>query len=67
AALFPWIFTKIYDNPNPNSKLWSIAFILLLALLGTTAATMLFIRDIRQGNIGKRKKKKEIILADNTI
>ncbi|MHA1446130.1 MAG: MFS transporter [Candidatus Heimdallarchaeaceae archaeon] len=67
AALFPWIFTKIYDNPNPNSKLWSIAFILLLALLGTTAAAMLFIRDIRQGNIGKRKRKTKLITADDTV
>lgn len=67
AALFPFLFTKIYDNPNPNSKLWSIAFILLLAVLGTAAASILFIRDVKQGNIGKRKKKTELILADNTL
>ncbi len=65
AALFPWLFTKIYDNPNPNSKLWSIAFILLLALLGTTAAAFLFIRDIKLGKFGKKNKKSIPIIVDD--
>jgi len=36
-------------------------------LLGIAAAAILFIRDVKIGNIGKRKKKTELILADNAI
>jgi len=65
AGIFPWVFGWILDN---STHIWSFVFLLLLALMATLMAAVLFRRDIRLGRF-KRSEKKEvdILTTDDTL
>jgi len=71
AAIFPWLFTMIKDKVEVDTivgnEFWMLAFILLLAVLGTVASFILFRRDFKLGKIGRKKPKDIPIIADDTL
>jgi MFS family permease len=64
ASFFPWIFGIVKERTD---DIWAIGFLFLLAILGTLMALILFLRDVKLGQIFKKKEDKEFIFVNDTI
>ena len=71
AGLFPWLFGLVkynIDEVNSYTTYWAIAFMGLLALLGTIMSLILFFRDWKLGKIPwKAKAKSDIMMTTDEI
>lgn len=64
ASFFPWIFGIVKEGAG---DIWAIGFLFLLSILATAMSLILLLRDVKLGQIFKKKEEKEFVPINDTI